>query len=560
MVMQPMPNADYLAALPNDITALKAILIEQFKRDETRQAQLQAQQTQLDAAHVRLTAASQTEQLLLTTIKTLQMQIAVLRRAQYGRSSEKLDEQVAQLELQLEDAQEALGAIAFETQGLVEDTAKKQTKPARKARAMPEQLPREDTTIEPAPISAGCSCGANHWRCVGEDVSEQLAYVPASFKVLRTVRPKYSCGQCQAMVQAPAPSRPIDKGYADPSLLAQVLMAKYADHLPLYRQEGIYARANVSLSTSTMADWVGGCSALLAPLTQAIKDYVLQANKLHTDDTPVPVLQPGKKTTKTARLWTYVRDDRGSGSSEAPAVWYAYTPDRKAMHPAQHLTYFSGTLQADAYAGYEAIYQVRANSAKPILEAGCWAHARRKFFDIAKAIDSSIAKQALERIGQLYEIEAQIKGKPVDERRRCRQEQSRPRLEALKLWLDSEHNKLSSKSELAIAIRYTTTRWIAMTRFTDDGQLEIDNNIAERSIRPIAVGKKNWLFAGSDNGGARAAAIYTLIETAKHNGLNAQAYLTHVLTVIADTKINAVTGLLPWNLSDEIKATMSMRP
>jgi transposase len=337
-------------------------------------------------------------------------------------------------------------------------------------------------------------------------------------------------------------------------------MAKYADHLPLYRQEGIYARSGISLATSTLADWVGGCSALLAPLTQAIQDYVLQANKLHTDDTPVPVLQPGKKTTKTARLWTYVRDDRASGSTEAPAVWYAYTPDRKAIHPAEHLKQFSGTLQADAYAGYEAIYQIRANTTKPIVEAGCWAHARRKFYDIAQAIDSPVAKQALERISQLYEIETQIRGQSPDHRKRCRQEQTIPKLEALKVWLDPEHAKLSNKSELAVAIRYTTTRWPAMTRFAHDGQLEIDNNIAERSIRPIALGKKNWMFAGSDNGGARAAAIYSLIETAKHNGLNAQAYLTHVLNVIADTKINKVGDLLPWNLDENIKTTMSMRP
>jgi transposase len=551
--MQRQPVTDSIAHLPNNIAALKAIIVEQLKQDQQRQVQL-------DAAQVRLTAASQTEQLLLTTIKTLQMQIAVLRRAQYGRSSEKLDDQVTQLELQLEDAQEALGAIGLVTAALPEDPQAKDNKPARKTRVMPEALPRETKTVEPAPIKAGCShCGAKHWRCVGEDVSEQLEYVPASFKVLRTVRPKYSCGSCQSMVQASAPSRPIDKGYAGPTLLAQVLMAKYADHLPLYRQEGIYARAGISLATSTLADWVGGCSALLAPLTQAIQDYVLQAKKLHTDDTPVPVLQPGKKTTKTARLWTYVRDDRASGSTEAPAVWYAYTADRKAIHPADHLKHFSGTLQADAYAGYEAIYQTRNNTAKPIVEAGCWAHARRKFYDIAQAIDSPVAKLALERIGQLYDIEARIKGQPPDERRRHRQEKTTPKLEALKAWLEAEHAKLSSKSELVIAIRYATTRWAAMTRFAQDGQLEIDNNIAERSIRPIALGKKNWLFAGSDNGGTRAAAIYSLIETAKHNGLNAQAYLAHVLNVIADTKITQVSELLPWNLAPGIKATMSMR-
>jgi transposase len=553
-VMQVRPVTESIAHLPNDIVALKAIIAEQFKRDAHAQAQL-------TAAHARLSAASHTEQLLLATIKTLQLQLAVLRRVQYGRSSEKLDEQVAQLELQLEDAQEALGAIALATPVALEPLQAMPDKPARKPRTMPEALPREHQRLEPLPIQSDCShCTGNHWRCVGEDVTEQLHYVPASFKVLRTVRPKYSCAQCQGMVQAPAPSRPIDKGYASASLLAQVLMAKYADHLPLYRQEGIYARAGVPIATSTMADWVGGCSALLAPLTQAIKEYVLQASKLHTDDTPVPVLQPGKKSTKTARLWTYVRDDRGSGSSEPPAVWYAYTPDRKAIHPAEHLKQFTGVLQADAYAGYETIYKVRANTLKPILEAGCWAHARRKFYDIAQATDSPMARQALERIGQLYEIEAAIKGKPPDERERYRHEHTTPRLAALKAWLEIEHARVSSKSELALAIRYTTGRWSAMTRFAQDGRLEIDNNIAERSIRPIAVGKKNWMFAGSDNGGERAAAIYSLIETAKHNGLNAQAYLTHVLDVIADTKINQVRTLLPWNLDQDIKATMSMRP
>ncbi len=368
--------------------------------------------------------------------------------------------------------------------------------------------------------------------------------VPARFKVIRHVRPKFSCRSCETITQAPMPSRPIERGRPGPGLLAHVLVGKYADHLPLYRQAEIYARDGVELDRSTLADWVGKSAALLRPLVEALGREVMGGERLFADDTPVPVLAPGTGKTRTGRLWVYVRDDRCHGAKTPPVALYRYTPDRKGERPRAHLKDFSGFLQADGYAGFEGLYQGGA-----ITEVACWAHVRRKFFDVHQANGSTIAREALERIAALYAIEADIRGRPPEARCQARQARAGPLVAELKAWLETTRAKLSGKSDLAAAMRYALSRWPALSRYLDDGCLEIDNNAAERAIRPLALGRKNYLFAGSDSGGERAAAIYSLIETAKLNGLDPQAYLRDVLTRIADHPINRVADLLPWNFA-----------
>ncbi|GAC1502796.1 MAG: IS66-like element ISEc8 family transposase [Vulcanimicrobiaceae bacterium] len=473
-------------------------------------------------------------------IESLKLQIIKLRRLQFGNRSEKRAREIEQLELWVEeletaDAQRSC-ALAAETGSTLA------TRIAKPRREFPAHLVRETQTI--APQDSACPQCSGELKHLGEDVCEMLELEPVRFKVIRQVRPKLACVRCDTIVQAPAPTRPIERGMAGPGLLAHVLVGKYSDHLPLYRQSEIYAREGVELDRTLLAQWVGNLSALLIPLTDVLRSHVFATGVVHADDTPIPVLAPGRGKTKTGRLWTYVRDERPCAGEIAPAVWFAYSPDRKGEHPQRHLENFSGILQADGYAGFSKIYD-----GGRVLEAACWAHVRRKFVDLHELHKSALAEQMLDRIAALYAIEKEIRGRPPDERYAVRQERSRPLLHAMKAWIEQILPTLSQKSAMAKAIRYALSRWEALERYAHDGRIEIDNNAAERALRCVALGRKNFLFAGSDAGGERAAAIYSLLGSAKLNGHNPEAFLREVLARIADHPINRISELLPWNLN-----------
>ena len=516
--------------LPNNVAELQALLSAQFVAFDA----LANEHNEIKVERDALKKSKFDDQ---EEIKRLTLLIAKLKRMAFGQKSEKLHTQIDQLVLELEEMHIAQGA---KIPASALPKTDKRTPPKR--RELPGHLPRDTQTH--MPDQAACpDCGGD-WLAVGEDVSEVLEYVPASYRVIRHVRPRMTCTCCSRMAQAPAPSRPIARSSFGPGLIGHIIVAKYMDHLPIYRQCQQAEREGIEFSESTVGDMIGGVHHLFRPLMDALQRYVFAASKLHADDTPIDVLAPGNGKTKQGRLWVYTRDDRPAGDTAAPAVWFRYSPDRKGIHPQTHLKDYTGILQADAYAGYNQIYETGR-----VLEAACWAHARRKFYDIHDSQPTPVTTYVLAQISELYKIEAGIRGSPPERRRDVRQEYSKPIVEALSAWFKEQLSTLSRKSVTADAIGYAMNQWQALIRYLDDGRIEMDNNAAERALRTVALGRKNFLFLGSDAGGERAATMYSLLGTVKLNGMNPEAYLRHVLSVIADHPVNRIDELLPWNVT-----------
>lgn len=467
-------------------------------------------------------------------IERLQSIIKKLQRAQFGRRSERLD--ADQLALTLEDLDADIARVR-ESRPHID---KQQTERPSHRKPLPDHLPREDVVLDIDGMVCSCCGGALH--TIGESVSEMLDWIPAQFRVIRTVRPKYACRVCETVAQAPAPERLIAGGLATPALIAQVLVSKYCDHTPLYRQSQIFARNGVDLARSTLAGWVGGACWWLEALHERLAKDVFASGHLFADDTPIPVLDPGRGRTKTGRLWVYAREQRPWAGPEPPTALYMFAPDRKAERPVSHLQHFKGVLHVDGYAGFE---QLTAKG--DIVLAACWAHTRRKFYDVAQATGSPIAQEALRRIGELYIIEAEMRGQSPPHRLIVRRERSKLVIADLRTWLEAQLAQVSGRSTLAEAIRYALARWQGLTRFLHDGRIELDTNPVERAIRPVALGRKNHLFAGSDGGGERWAIICSLIETAKLNGVEPYAYLADILQrMVHGHSVNRLDELLPW--------------
>lgn len=510
-------------SLPDDVDALKAALTE---------------------ARAKLSGAT-------ALIEHLQLVIAKMRREQFGPRSERSQRLLDQMELQLEE----LAAAAGEDEAKAETASTLQTPARRPAtrRNFPAHLPRR-RIVHPAPTSCPC-CGGSKLSKIGEDITETLDVVPRQWFVTEHVREKFSCRSCETISQPPAPFHAIARGYAGPSLLAMILVEKYANHQPLNRQSEQYDREGIEIPLATMADHVGACTPVLMPLYELIKAHVFAAERIHGDDTTVPVL--AKIKTRTGRLWTYVRDDQPFGGSDPPAAVYFYSADRAGIHPEQHLAGYSGILQADAYAGFNTVYRPDRDGG-PIMEAACWAHGRRKFFELADiaatvrnrkstAALSPMAMAAVLKIDAIFAAERAINGRSADERLAARRTEIAPLVDELFAWMSSERAKLSRHNEVAKAFDYMLKRTGAFTRFLDDGHICLSNNAAERALRGIALGRKAWLFAGSDRGGKRAAVMFTLIQTAKINGVDPRAWLADVLTRIADHNVQRLDELLPWN-------------
>ena len=471
----------------------------------------------------------------------LKLVIAKLRRERFAPSAERSSQLLDQLELQLEEleagATEDELAAASQNRTVVPSFTRR--KPVRAP--FPAHLPRERVVI-PAP--AACPCCGGKLAKLGEDVTETLEVVPRQWKVVQTVREKFTCRSCEKVTQPPAPFHTIARGRAGASLLAMILHAKYGHHQPLNRQSESFAREGIDLDVSTMADWVGAGTAALAPLVEPIRRHVLDAARLHGDDTTVPVLAKGK--TVTGRVWAYVRDDRPFAGPAPPAAVLFYSCNRDGEHPRKHLATYAGILQADAYGGFNGLYDPK-RSPGPITEAACWSHGRRKFFVLADVAKAPLAVAAVRRIDAIFAIEGEINGLPAEQRLAVRTTRIAPVVAEFESWMRSERARLSRHADVAKAMDYMLKRWAAFTRFLSDGRICLTNNAAERALRGIAIGRKNWLFAGSDRGGERAAAMYTLIATAKLNNIDPQAWLADVLRRIADHPARRLNELLPWN-------------
>jgi transposase len=501
-----------LAALPDDVETLQK-LVRAFAAERTSLSEANAE------------------------IERLNLIIKKLQRSQFGRRAEQFDDQ--QLQLGLEDLNTDLARVeaSLPLPPADADTPKVQDERP----SLPAHLAREDVRLDVEHQACPCCGGALH--LIGETTSEMLDHLPARLRVIRICRARYGCRACGTIHQASAPERPIAKGLATPALLAHVLVSKYCDHLPLYRQSQIFARQGVELDRSTLANWVGGACWWLEPLQAKLAEHVFASQKLFADDTPLPVLDPGRGRTKTGRLWVYARDDRPWNGPDPPAAVYLYSPDRKAERPASHLARFSGVVQVDGYAGFD-----RLSDGGKIQLAGCWAHARRKFYEVQQATASPVATEALRRIAELYAIEAVIRGRAADARKSIRQARSLPLVTAMRAWLEKQHAQIPPRGGLADAIRYALNRWEVLCCFLDDGCIELDTNTVERAIRPVTLGRKNHLFAGSDAGAQRWATVCSLITTAKLNDVEPLAYLKDVLERMSSGHpMNRLDELLPWN-------------
>ncbi|MBV1692443.1 IS66 family transposase [Novosphingobium sp. G106] len=499
------------ADLPNDVEALRAMVLEQAR--------------ELDALKD-----------FQAEVERLKAIIDALQRHRFGRRSEQLDPD--QFELALEEVETALA----EAEHALDKARRMPADRPRKTNrgSLPAHLERVEQIVDVDDKACPCCGGALHQ--IGEDVAERLDVVPTTFRVLVTRRPRYGCRSCEsAVVQAPAPARIIEGGIPTEALIAQVLVAKYADHLPLYRQAQIYARQGIQLDRSTLADWVGRAAWYLRPLRDHVLERLRRSDRLFADEITAPVLDPGRGRTKTGQIWAYARDDRPWGGDDPPMIAYVYAADRKSERAEAHLCDFAGILQVDGYGGYAALAKRR----QQVRLAFCWAHVRRKFYELADT--SPVATEVLRRVASLYAIEEEVRGLPAEERRAVRHDRSRIIVDDLRQYLEARHRQISAKAKLGEAIRYALTRWDGLSRFLDDGRLDLDSNTVERSIRPLALNRKNALFAGSDEGGDNWAVIATLIENCKISGLNPHAWLTGVLTKLAGGHpANAVGELMPW--------------
>ena len=508
--------------IPDDIEALRAALAaEQLAR---REAEARASGAEAMVAHLKLL-------------------IAQLKHDRFGASSERGRKLLDQLELQLEELEAAAAedeaALGPDQEGLPPRPRALRRKPVRGP--LPAHLPRERVVV-PGPTA--CPCCQGKLAKLGEDVTETLEVVPRRWKVIQTVRERFTCRACETITQPPAPFHPIARGRAGPELLAMILEAKFSQHLPLNRQSDTYAREGVEIDVSTMADWVGACTATLAPLTALIEAHVMAAARIHGDDTTVPVLAKGK--TATGRLWAYVRDDQPFGGPAPPAALFHYSPDRRGEHPNKHLAGYAGILQADAYAGFNDLYHP-GRKPGPLTEAGCWAHGRRKLFDLAQVARAPLAAEAVRRIDAIFDVERSINGLPAEQRLAIRQSHVAPLVADLEAWMRAARGKMSRHAEVAKAMDYMLKRWDTFSRFLGDGRICLSNNAAERALRGVALGRKSWLFCGSDRGGDRAAAMYSLIITAKLNDVDPRAWLADVLRRIAGHPASRLHELLPWN-------------
>ena len=512
-------------------------------------AALQAENARIEAENAKISATLRVHDQL---VRALRLRIAKLQKLAFGKSSEKIEREIEQLELALEDL---LVAVAENNdapidEGQDEPAVDEPTAPALRRRPrVSDSTPRERRELDPGACCPDCG---GDLRVVGEDVSELLDMIAAQMKVIQIARIKKSCRRCERMVQEPAPSRPIPGSMAGPNLLAHVLVSKFDDHLPLYRQHEIFARMGADIPETTLVGWCGRAMKTLSPLIERIETDILGSDLLHADDTPIRVLDRSLrdkglgKGVKQGRIWAYVRDQRPWAGGAPPGAVYRFAPNWKEEHVLDHLANVRGILQADGYKGYAKLYEPERGGTPRLREAACWAHLRRDFHDFWASTKSEIAREALDRIGKLYDIERDINGQPADARTTARQKLSQPKVAAFFAWSEQQLLRIPGKSDLAKAFRYGLSRQKAFSLFLTDGRVAIDNNPAERALRPIGIGRKNWLFAGADTGAETLARAMTIIETAKLNGLDPQAYLADILNRIHDHKINRLDELLPW--------------